>query len=165
MAATAATSREHGVHERTGLLRGYPPEMIIDERRRLRFRHGFYGTGRASLVESVLSAERFGYDTFLLSDHLSEQLSPIRTLAVVAELSETFRVAPWILGNDFHIPEVVARELATIGALSGDDSTPVWVQIGRAPTGCSHTSRKPLDPSSNSCSHDQQGRKVEGSHV
>ena len=93
--------------------------MTIDRRRRLRFGYGFYGTGRASLVESVLSAERFGYDTFLMPDHLSEQLSPIPTLAVVAELSETLRVAPWVLCNDFHKPEVVARELATIEALSG----------------------------------------------
>lgn len=93
--------------------------MTIDGRRPLRFGYGFYGTGRASVVESVNAAERFGYDTFLMPDHLSEQLSPIPTLAVVAELSQTLRVAPWVLCNDFHQPEIVARELATIDALSG----------------------------------------------
>ena len=84
-----------------------------------RFGYGFYGTDRANLVACVHAAERFGYDTFIMPDHLGEQMSPIPALAVVAEVSDTLRIAPWVLCNDFHIPQILARELATLDALSG----------------------------------------------
>ena len=84
-----------------------------------RFGYGFYGTDRANLVAFVRAAERFGYDTFIMPDHLAEQMSPIPALAVVAEVSDTLRIAPWVLCNDFHIPQILARELATLDALSG----------------------------------------------
>ena len=54
-----------------------------------------------------------------MPDHLAEQLSPLPTLAVVAELSSTLRIAPWVLCNDFRLPQILARELATIDSLSG----------------------------------------------
>ena len=84
-----------------------------------RFGYGFKGTGRESLVAAVRSAERFGYDTFIMPDHLADQVSPLPTLAVVAELSQSLRIAPWVLCNDFHLPQVLARELATLDSLSG----------------------------------------------
>lgn len=43
---------------------------------------------------------------------------PIPALAVVAEVSEVLRIGTWVLCNDFHDPVIVARELATIDALS-----------------------------------------------
>lgn len=87
-------------------------------KRELRFGYGFFGTDRDDLATAVHSAEAFGFDTFLMPDHLGDQLSPIPTLAVVAELSDTLRIAPWVLCNAFHIPEVLGRELATIEVLS-----------------------------------------------
>ena len=84
-----------------------------------RFGYGYYGTGRADLKSAVKAAEGFGYDTFVMPDHLAEQLSPLPTLAVVAELSSTLRIAPWVLCNDFRLPQILARELATIDSLSG----------------------------------------------
>ena len=87
-------------------------------RRPKRFGYGFKGTGRENLVAAVRSAERFGYDTFIMPDHLADQFSPLPTLAVVAELSQSLRITPWVLCNDFHLPQVLARELATLDSLS-----------------------------------------------
>jgi len=84
----------------------------------LRFGVGIYGTARDDLVATVRRTESLGYDTFLLPDHLFTQLSPIPTLATVAELTDTMRIGTWVLCNDFHHPVIVARELATLDALS-----------------------------------------------
>ena len=86
--------------------------------RRKRFGYGFYGTGRKHLATAIRDAESYGYDTFVMPDHLAEQLSPIPALAAAAQLSSTLRIAPWVLCNDFHIPQIVARELATLDELS-----------------------------------------------
>ena len=85
----------------------------------LRFGTGTFGAGRNDLVTTVRKAETLGYDTFVLPDHLFQQLAPIPALAVVAELTDRLRIGTWVLCNDFHHPVIVARELATLDALSG----------------------------------------------
>lgn len=85
----------------------------------LRFGAGTFGAGRDDLVATVRKTEALGYDTFLLPDHLFQQLAPIPALAVVAELTDRLRIGTWVLCNDFHHPVIVARELATLDALSG----------------------------------------------
>ena len=85
----------------------------------LRFGAGTFATRRDDLVAAVRTVEALGYDTFLLPDHLFQQLAPIPALAVVAELTDRLRIGTWVLCNDFHHPVIVARELATLDALSG----------------------------------------------
>ena len=34
-------------------------------------------------------------------------------------MSSTLRIAPWVLCNDFRLPQILARELATVDSLSG----------------------------------------------
>ncbi len=84
----------------------------------MRFGYGFYGRSRSDLTAAVRSAEAFGYDTLVMPDHLSEQLSPVPALAAAALLTDRLRLATWVLCVDFHVTEVLARELATIDALS-----------------------------------------------
>jgi probable F420-dependent oxidoreductase len=86
----------------------------------LRFGAVHFGTDREDLAATVRLAESLGYDTFLLPDHLyTQQLSPIPALATIAEMTDTMRIGTWVMCNDFHHPVILARELATLEALSG----------------------------------------------
>lgn len=73
---------------------------------------------RDELVASARFAEEAGYDTVLISDHFSG-LGPIATLMALADATTTLRVGTHVLGNDFRHPSMLAREIATLDALSG----------------------------------------------
>jgi alkanesulfonate monooxygenase SsuD/methylene tetrahydromethanopterin reductase-like flavin-dependent oxidoreductase (luciferase family) len=52
--------------------------------------------------------------------HTPVQLtSPISCAAVAAEATDTIRIAPYVLDNDFRHPSITAREVATLDVLSG----------------------------------------------
>lgn len=65
------------------------------------------------------TAEDLGYDVLSMADHFGNALSPIPALAVAAEATTTLRLATMVFGNDFRHPTVVARDAATLDALSG----------------------------------------------
>jgi probable F420-dependent oxidoreductase len=65
------------------------------------------------------TAEELGYDRFLMPDHLGSQLSPIAALAVAAASTRTLRIGSYVFANDYRHPLVLAREAATLDALSG----------------------------------------------
>ena len=76
------------------------------------------GSGK-ELTEWARKAEALGYSTLFVPDHFIEHdLAPAVALAHVAAVTESLRVGPLVLGNDYKHPVVLAREMATIDLLS-----------------------------------------------
>jgi probable F420-dependent oxidoreductase len=71
------------------------------------------------LTEQARKAEALGYSSFFVPDHFIEHdLAPTVALAHIAAVTETLRVGPLVLGNDYKHPVVLAREMATLDLLS-----------------------------------------------
>ncbi|MCP4436608.1 MAG: TIGR03621 family F420-dependent LLM class oxidoreductase [Actinomycetia bacterium] len=71
-----------------------------------------------SWVDSCREMEDLGYDTIMVPDHFDEGLGPISAMAAAAAVTSTIKVAPLVLDCDFRHPAPLARELATIDAMS-----------------------------------------------
>ena len=63
--------------------------------------------------------EALGYDTLLITDHLTQQLAPIPAMAAALEATTTLRVGSYVLANDYRNPLILAKEIATLDHLSG----------------------------------------------
>lgn len=63
--------------------------------------------------------EDLGYSTMTVSDHLDEQVGPIAALMSAADATTTLRVGAMVFCNDFRHPVALAKEAATLDALSG----------------------------------------------
>jgi probable F420-dependent oxidoreductase len=74
---------------------------------------------RDDLVRAARDAETKGFAAFTVADHFNVPMAPFTALAIVAEVTSTLRVAPYVLDNDFHHPSITAREAATLDVLSG----------------------------------------------
>jgi probable F420-dependent oxidoreductase len=88
----------------------------------LPFRFAIHASGArsgAAWLELARRAEALGYAALYVPDHLGRQYSPIAALAAAAAVTTTLRVAPYVAANDFRHPLLLARELATLDALSG----------------------------------------------
>jgi len=64
-------------------------------------------------------AEDLGYATLYVPDHLDDQWAPMVALAVAAEATTTIRVGTLVLDNDFRHPVLMAKEAATLDAMTG----------------------------------------------
>jgi probable F420-dependent oxidoreductase len=64
-------------------------------------------------------AEDLGYATLYVPDHLDDQWSPMIALAVAAEATTSIKVGTLVLDNDFRHPVLVAKEAATLDAMTG----------------------------------------------
>ena len=73
----------------------------------------------ADWIARARRAEAIGYATFLVTDHLGRQLSPLTALMAAATATTTLRVGSYVFANDYRHPLVLAREAATIDFLSG----------------------------------------------
>ena len=78
---------------------------------------------RATLVGLARRAEKLGYDTLLIRDHIAPdyfgvQLAPIAALATVAAMTTTLRIGTLVLSNDYRQPTILAKEAATLDLLS-----------------------------------------------
>ena len=87
-----------------------------------RFRFGVIapkcGSGK-ELTEQARKAEALGYSTFFVPDHfIDHDLAPTVALAHIAAVTDTLKVGPLVLGNDYKHPVVLAREMATLDLLS-----------------------------------------------
>src|SRR6478609_5694722 len=72
------------------------------------------GSGK-ELTEQARKAEALGYSTFFVPDHfIDHDLAPTVALAHIAAVTDTLRVGPLVLGNDYKHPVVLAREMAGI---------------------------------------------------
>lgn len=79
---------------------------------------GWVGSGEA-WHDMARRAEALGYDILLVPDHLGGQLSPVAALASAAAVTTRLRIGSHVFANDFRHPLVLAREAATLDALSG----------------------------------------------
>jgi len=76
------------------------------------------GSGR-ELTERARQAEALGFSSLFVPDHFIEHdLAPTVALAHVAAVTDTLRVGPLVLGNDYKHPVVLAREMATLDLLA-----------------------------------------------
>jgi probable F420-dependent oxidoreductase len=68
--------------------------------------------------------EDLGYGTLFSADHVLDRgispqhLAPIASLAAAAAVTETLRVGARVFNVDFHVPAVLAKELATLDQVS-----------------------------------------------
>jgi probable F420-dependent oxidoreductase len=87
-----------------------------------RFRFGVAcakGRSRKELTELARKAEALGYSTLFVPDHfVDHDLAPTVALAHAAAVTDTLRIGPFVLGNDYKHPVVCAREMATLDLLS-----------------------------------------------
>jgi probable F420-dependent oxidoreductase len=63
--------------------------------------------------------EELGYDTLLITDHISQQLAPIPAMAAALEATTRLRVGSYVFANDYRNPVMLAKEIATLDVLSG----------------------------------------------
>ena len=63
--------------------------------------------------------EALGYDTLLVTDHLTQQLAPVPAMAAALEATTRLRVGSYVFANDYRNPVMLAKELATLDLLSG----------------------------------------------
>ena len=63
-------------------------------------------------------AERQGYDVLLVTDHMGQQLAPIPAMMSAADATERLRVGSFVFANDYRNPVMLAKEIATIQAIS-----------------------------------------------
>src|SRR5215203_5154368 len=91
-----------------------------------RFRFGIVGESIRSpkeLVDRASRAEDLGYATLLLRDHFvgepfGDQLAPMVALTAAAVATSTLRVGTLVLDNDYRHPFMLAKEAATLDAIS-----------------------------------------------
>jgi probable F420-dependent oxidoreductase len=77
------------------------------------------GTTPDTLLDAAREADRAGFSTIALNDHLSSTLAPLLGLQAMAAATSTVRLATAVLNQDFRHPAVLAKELATLDVLSG----------------------------------------------
>ncbi|MCC6435651.1 MAG: TIGR03621 family F420-dependent LLM class oxidoreductase [Acidimicrobiales bacterium] len=71
-----------------------------------------------ALVARARWAERAGFSTFSVSDHLNAP-SPFVTLQAIAGVTERIRLGTLVINNDLRHPVVLAQDAATVDRLSG----------------------------------------------
>lgn len=72
-----------------------------------------------TLIARARLAERLGYSTFLIPDHLGDQFDTPLALALVAQATSTLRIGSFVFDNDFRHPALLAKTAATLDVLSG----------------------------------------------
>ena len=55
-------------------------------------------------VQEARWAERFGYDVVVMGDHIGPELSPMLTLAAVAQCTERIRLGTLVINADLRSP-------------------------------------------------------------
>src|SRR5215210_9064505 len=86
------------------------------------FRFGVVAPSASSAdawVANARRAEALGYSTILMPDGFGPLPEPMVALAVAAGATSTLRVGPYVLANDFRNPVLLAKQAATLDALSG----------------------------------------------
>ncbi|WP_280468496.1 LLM class F420-dependent oxidoreductase [Nocardia cyriacigeorgica] len=74
--------------------------------------------GARKFIQTAQQAEEYGYDTFVVPDHLGDQIGPIAALGALTQATERIRLGTSVLANGFRNPVVLAKDLATIDVLS-----------------------------------------------
>lgn len=71
------------------------------------------------IATNARRAEELGYSAVSLPDHFTDQAAPLIGLTAAAMATTDLRVLPLVLANDYRHPLVLAKELASIDAISG----------------------------------------------
>jgi probable F420-dependent oxidoreductase len=71
------------------------------------------------LTTTAQRAEELGYAAVTIPDHFDDQPAPLIGLTAAAAATSTIRLLPLVLANDYREPVVLAKELASLDALSG----------------------------------------------
>ncbi|QXQ15586.1 LLM class F420-dependent oxidoreductase [Skermania piniformis] len=74
--------------------------------------------GARKFIALAQQAEEYGYDSFMIPDHLGPQVGPIAALGALAVATDRIRLGTSVLANGFRHPAVLAKDLATIDVLS-----------------------------------------------
>jgi len=86
------------------------------------FRFGIFShntsPSKQVLVDQARKAERIGYSTFLVPDHLGDQFSSVLALAMTASATSSLRIGSFVFDNDFRHPVLLAKDAATLDVLS-----------------------------------------------
>jgi probable F420-dependent oxidoreductase len=69
-------------------------------------------------ADTVRELEALGYSTLFVPDHFDEGLGPITAMATAAIVTTTLNVGSLVFDCDYRHPAILARELASIDALS-----------------------------------------------
>jgi probable F420-dependent oxidoreductase len=84
------------------------------------FRFGVLGdTPPSKWIAYAARAEELGYGVLTVGEHVFTHLAPIPALTSAAMATSTIRLGTMTLGNDFRNPTMLAREIASVDALSG----------------------------------------------
>lgn len=70
-------------------------------------------------IAHAIRAENLGYDVLSVGEHVFTELAPIPALMAAAMATSTIRLGTVTLANDFRNPVILARDIATLDALSG----------------------------------------------
>ena len=73
----------------------------------------------AELRRQSNDAESVGFDVLCSADHLGENFSALAPLVAAAQWTDSIRLCPLVVNNDFHHPAFLAQELAALDRLSG----------------------------------------------
>lgn len=84
----------------------------------IRFSASLGNIATEDLVATARRAEELGFHSVTMPDHFGDQPAPLIALAAVAASTSTIRLLPLVLANDFRQPAVLAKEIASIDALS-----------------------------------------------
>jgi len=71
-----------------------------------------------SWADTVREVEALGYSTLFVPDHFDEGLGPITAMASAVMVTSTLRVGSLVFDCDYRHPAILAREIASIDALS-----------------------------------------------
>ncbi|AOW93787.1 F420-dependent oxidoreductase [Rhodococcus sp. WMMA185] len=99
--------------------------MSSDSRSLRKFRFAAGGEGNAEeggarrFVKLAQKAEELGFDSFMIPDHLGNQVGPIAALGALAVATDKIRLGTAVLANGFRHPAILAKDAATIDVLSG----------------------------------------------
>lgn len=84
----------------------------------IRFSASLGSIPTSEIVATAKRAEDLGFYSVTFPDHLDDQPAPLLGLAAVAQATSTIRLLPLVLANDYRHPVVLAKEFATLDALS-----------------------------------------------
>ena len=86
----------------------------------------------AAWVSEVRRLETMGFDTVAVSEHVTNgwQLAPLAAMAFAAASTSRLRVLSLVVQNDLHHPALLAKDIATIDALSNGR-----IELGIGPVG------------------------------
>ncbi|MCP3912197.1 MAG: TIGR03621 family F420-dependent LLM class oxidoreductase [Actinomycetia bacterium] len=86
-------------------------------------RFGVAGTNYLDSLDAITElarrAEGTGFSSLTVNDHVFSPLAPLPVLTAAAVATTTLKLGTLVLANDFRQPVMLAKEAATIDALSG----------------------------------------------